>query len=80
MKVNNFDVLKRMGEENLDVRLAPLDNITNLRKVNAGTQITIGVAGDLVAAIGIEGKFVGGLILADKKQFEAIRLKMEAGE
>lgn len=79
MAINHFDVLREMGKRNLDVRLAPLDNITNLKKVRAGTQVTIGVAGDVVAAIGIEGRFVGGLILADKTQFEALKAEMEKG-
>ena len=76
MKVNNFDVLKIMGERNMDVRLAPLGNITNLKKVKAGTQVTIGVEGDVVAALGLEDKFVGGLILADKAQFDAVRAEL----
>jgi hypothetical protein len=77
MKINNFDVLKRMGERDLDIRMAPLDNITNLRKVKAGTQITIGFQGDVVAALGLEHKFVGALILADKEQFNAVKAEME---
>ncbi len=67
-----------MGERNLDIRLAPLDNITNLRKVKAGTQVTIGVEGDVVASIGLDHKFVGGLILADKEQFNQLKAEMEA--
>ena len=76
MSINNFDVLKRMGELNLDMRLAPLDNITNLRAVKAGTQVTIGVVGNLVSALGLENKFVGGLILADKEEFNHLRSEM----
>lgn len=78
MSVNNFDVLKVMGERNLDIRLAPFANVTNLRKVRAGTQVTIGVEGDVVAAIGLQGRFVGGLILADKAQFEETKRELEA--
>jgi hypothetical protein len=78
MSVNNFDVLKRMGENNGKIQLAPLTNIVNLKKVKAGTQITIGVAGDVVSAIGIEGRFVGGLILADKEEFNRTKAAMEA--
>ena len=77
MSINNFDVLKVMDERNLDVRLAPLDNIINLKKVRAGTQITIGVEGDVVSALGLEGKFVGGFILADKSQFDAIKSEIQ---
>lgn len=70
--VNNFDVLKRMGELNRKIQLAPLGNIVNVRKVKAGTQVTIGVGGDVVGSIAA-GDFVGGLILADKSEFEATR-------
>ena len=79
-KANNFDVLRVMGERNLDIRLASLDNITNLKKVRAGTQITIGVEGDVVAAIALDRKFVGGLILADKDQFAQVKAELEAEE
>ncbi len=76
MSVNNFDVLKEMGARDMKVALSPLDNIVNLKKVKHGTQVTIGVAGDLVAALGIEHKFVGGLILADKQEFNALKAEM----
>ena len=76
MSVNNFDVMKAMGEANRDIRLAPLSNIVHLRKVRAGTQITIGFEGDVVGAILAE-RFVGGLILADKAQFEETKRELE---
>jgi hypothetical protein len=79
-EVGHFDILKRMSEENLDIRLAPLENVTYLRKVKAGTQVTIGVAGNVVHAIGVEGKFVGGLILADKEQYFETKKRMEKEE
>lgn len=79
MKINNFDVLKRMGETcGEKLQIAPLDNIINLRKVRGGTQVTIGVAGDVVAALGIEHRFVGGLILADKETFDALKARMQS--
>lgn len=68
MKPNSFDVLKTMSEENQDIRLAPLSNITRIDKVRAGTNVTIGVAGDVIAGLA-NGDFVGGLYLADRKQF-----------
>ena len=78
MSVNNFDVMKAMGEANKDIRLAPLGNIVRLRKVKAGTQITIGFQGDVVGAI-YAGRFVGGLILADKCQFDETKRELEEG-
>jgi len=77
MAVNNFDVMKAMSAANKDIRLAPLSNVTKLQKTKAGTLITIGAEGDLVAAIGVEGRFVGGLILADKAQFDETKRALE---
>lgn len=77
MSVNNFDVLKEMGKRSMNIQLAPLGNITNMRMVKAGTQITIGVAGNVIGSITL-GEFVGGLILADKAQFEQIKAELEA--
>lgn len=74
--INNFDVLKIMGERNMDLRLAPLSNIINLKKVLAGTHVTIGVEGDVVSALGLESRFVGALILADKKQFDLVKAEL----
>ncbi len=76
-KVNNFDVLKKMGELNGKIQMAPLGNIIHVKKVRAGTEITIGVAGDLVTAV-FAGDFVGGLVLADKKEFDKLKAEMEA--
>jgi hypothetical protein len=76
MSINNFDVLKEMGQRNLKIQLAPLYNVTSLKKTKHGTQVTIGVAGDIVAALGLENKFVGGLILADKEEFNRTKSEM----
>lgn len=75
-KPNTFDILKIMSEENKDIRFSHLNNVTKLHKDKHGTLITIGVAGDLVAAIGIHGRFVGGLILADKDQYREIEKRL----
>jgi hypothetical protein len=76
-KVSMFEVMKRMSDENQDIRLSTVDNITHLQKVKAGTKVTIGVAGDVVGPIAL-GKLVGGLVLVDKEQFFATKAKMEA--
>lgn len=77
MKPNSFDVLKAMSAANKDIRLAPLGNILRVQKVKAGTQITIGCEGDLVGAIA-RGDFVGGFILADKRQYAETERELEA--
>ena len=73
----NFDVLKEMSRRNLDIRLSPLENVTQARAVKAGTLVTIGCGGDLVAAIG-RGAFCGGLILAREEQFDQVKAEIEA--
>ena len=51
MSINNFDVMKRMSDEDQDIRLAGLGNIISMKKVKAGTQITLGVQGDVLVTI-----------------------------
>lgn len=75
--IGHFDICKAMALEGLDIRIAPMDNVLNLRKVKAGTQVTIGVEGDLVAAIGVENKFVGGLLLMDREQYFSVKKRLE---
>lgn len=75
-KINNFDILKIMGERNMDIRLAPLSNVLNIQKVKMGTKVTIGIDGDIVTKFLNDG-YVGGLILADANQFENIKNELE---
>ena len=74
--VNNFDVLKRMGAENKDIRMSPSSNFLRMQTVKAGTQITVGVQGDVVGAL-YSGELVGCLLLFNKKQFDELKKKME---
>jgi hypothetical protein len=76
-KVGNFDVLKEMCARNMDVRLSTLDNVREARKVKGGSQIKIGIVGDVVTGIAL-GKFVGGLLIADKEQFNQVKRELEA--
>ena len=76
-KVNAFDVFSHMvGTDDKAITMAPLGNVTHLKKVRAGTNVTIGVAGDAIGAI-YQGKYVGGLILCDKKRFDEVKAEME---
>lgn len=75
MKISSFEVMKVMCERDMDIRIAPLDNVINLKKVKAGTNVTIGVGGDVVGSI-FAGDFVGGLILANKNQFREIEKEL----
>lgn len=77
MKVNNFDVLKQMAAENQDIRLASTENITNMKMVKAGTQITIGVPGNIIGAI-YHGDLSACLMLFDSKQFAKMKARLES--
>lgn len=74
--VNNFDVLARMSERNRKVQLAPLSNVTRAKAVKRGSEINIGASGNVIAGI-LNGKFVGGLILADRAEFESVKAELE---
>jgi hypothetical protein len=77
-KVGHFDILKVMCERNMDIRLSPLDNVTNLQLVHKGkdTNVTIGCQGNVLHGI-YTGKFVGGLLLCDKEQYFKIKEELE---
>ena len=75
-EVSNFDVLKHMCAENKDIRLS--SELLRMQKVKAGTQVTIGVAGDVVGAL-FSGELVGCFLLYNKEQFKELKAKMEAG-
>lgn len=74
-QVSNFDVLKRMSMDNLDIRLGT--DVINMSKVKAGTQVTIGIGGDVLAPI-FNGEVQTCLILYDKKQFAITKKQLES--
>jgi hypothetical protein len=79
MSVNNFDVLKEMGNRNLDIRGFPL--FQNLERANFGKKnghITITVNPETVKDIMLKKPLVGMLIVADKEQFDALKAELEA--
>jgi hypothetical protein len=73
-KVNNFDVLKRMCDENMDIRLGT--DVVRMDKVKAGTQITMGAPGDCVTPIFL-GELVPCLLIYNRKQFNELKATME---
>lgn len=78
MIVTAMQVFNRMVEtDNKNLMLAPLSNVLSLRKVKAGTQIRIGIPGDLFGKI-VLGKMCGGLLLCDIREFQKVKAEMEA--
>lgn len=77
MGVNGFDVLKKMSADNKKIMLATADNILRMSKVKAGTQITIGVSGDVLNQI-YRGEMNCSFILFDSQQFKETKAELEA--
>jgi len=50
--------------------------LVGARKVKAGTQVTIGVGGDVVGGLATR-KYVGGLLLCDSDRFKEVKAQME---
>ena len=75
MTVNNFDVLKRMSAENKDIRLGT--DLLNMKAVKAGSQITMGVPGNVLGAL-MFGELRACLVLFNVKQFDEVKSAMES--
>lgn len=72
--VGHFDICKEMAKRGMDIRMSLLENLRSLTysKRTQGTTVSISIDGNLVAAIGIEQKFIGGLLLCDRQQYLAL--------
>lgn len=76
--VNNFDVLKEMGKRNGKIFLAPLGtNFLRAQKVKAGGQVTMAVSEEALMGL-FTKRYVGGLILADRGEFERVKAELAA--
>ena len=72
--VSNFDVLKRMAADNLDIRMS--DEIVNMNVTKKGTRVTVGIAGDVLNPI-YSGRMNACLVCFDTKQFIETKKKLE---
>lgn len=74
-KVNNFDVLKAMAEQNMDIRLC-----TTIVRMDydhkVGTKVTVGVPGNVCFEVS-EGKVNALLLLFNKKEFDDLKKLLE---
>lgn len=77
MRANNFDVLKEMSIQNLDIRVAGAGNITQLQKTKVGGLVTVGVDSVTIDRLLRNDKVVFALLVADGEQFD--RIKAELG-
>jgi hypothetical protein len=78
-KPGHFEICREMAKRNMDIRMSLLENVTNISysKRTQGTTVSIGIDGNLVGAIALEHKFIGGLLLCDKEQYFAIAKELE---
>lgn len=77
-KVNAFDVLKSMGERNMDIFLAPMINLIGIKKVKGGYEVSMGVPDEIGLRMVLGETFSGGLILANHEQFLLVNNELEA--
>lgn len=77
MKVNSFDVLKRMGDENKKIMMCP--DILNMKYSDKtkGTKVEVGVPGNVIADI-FGGTKKAVLLIWDVKEFNELKALMEA--
>jgi len=73
VEINNFDVLKQMSKQGMDIRMGT--DLLNMKAVKAGSQITMGIAGNVLAAL-MFGELNACLILFNRKQFDETKSEM----
>lgn len=78
--LHDFDVLAEISRRDGRIMFAPLGS--NCRTINysarrGGTEFTIGFPGNLCFDVEA-GKFRGGLVLVDGKEFDRVKAEMEA--
>ena len=76
LKAGHFDICKAITQANGKIYIAPLDNITNMRKNRHGTVVSIGVGLDCINDV-MAGRYVGGLLLIDKDEYFATKARLE---
>lgn len=80
--ISSFNILKRMSEKNLDIRLVTSENLVNMKLVHKGkdTTITVGVAGNLINQI-FNNELHFCLLIWNKEQYQETKRELsEAGK
>lgn len=71
-EIKIFYRLQKMNDEGMDIVLAPLSNIISVDKKNLRCTVTIGIDFETFKRLSHTQDFIGGFILANRKQFDAI--------
>lgn len=75
--MKSFEVFQKMCDSNADIKLAPLKNIIKINIYGQNGEVTFGVPREVAQELmdDTEGvKHVGGLLLANKEQFETLQV------
>lgn len=75
---NNFDVLKKMSAENMDIRAFP--TIVSARMVGGNGKVEIGTDAKTAFDLLSNGKMGAMLIVWDAEQFNKAKVEMEAAQ
>ena len=75
-EINNFDVLKRMGQENKDIRLCTTITEMNYSAKKGGTEVSVGVPGNICFDVN-SGKLQCVLLLFNQAEFATVKEQMK---
>lgn len=78
--MKSFEVFQKMSDGNMDIRLAPLGNIIRINIFKQNGEVTFGVPREVAQDLMDDKEFVGGFLLADKRQFEILEAHYEDDE
>ena len=77
--LSSWDIIAAMCDlDGNAVTLSPLGNVRNATAGRRGTDVTIGCEGNIVKALMLDCRYIGGLLLVDKEAFAARKKVMEA--
>jgi len=75
-EVSCFEVMREMSKRELDIVMGNLgSNLVRAQSTKRGTQLTIGMPGDIVGRV-YNGNVVGALFLCDTKQYHEIEREL----
>jgi hypothetical protein len=77
--INNFDVLKRMGEQNKSIQLCTTITQMNYSAKKGGTEVSVGVPGNVCFDIQ-SGRKNCLLLLFDMAEFNELKAEMERAD
>lgn len=71
--MKSFEILQKMSDGNMDIRLAPMSNIIKINIFGQNGEVTFGVPRKVAQDLMDDKEYFGGFLLADKGQFETLQ-------